>query len=110
MSDFRSLLDISRYPSVPLIDVEPGLAKADNVGNTFNLNENNLLPFAFNEPRVSTEPFVVAALPWSQGLRHCSRRLTAGDTSEKVPTDVLPPVLRRLLGLVWLRAQCSTCE
>lgn len=52
MTDYSSILDISRYPSVALIDVQPGMAKADNVGTTFNLTDHHLLPFAFKEPRV----------------------------------------------------------
>ncbi|BDA51202.1 probable bZIP transcription factor 11 at C-terminar half [Coccomyxa sp. Obi] len=53
MTDFSSLLDISRFPSVALIDVEPAQEKAENLGNGLSLTETHLLPFAFHEPRGS---------------------------------------------------------
>lgn len=52
MTETNLLLDISRFPSVPLIDVEPALAKAENVGNGLALTETHLLPFAYTEPQV----------------------------------------------------------
>lgn len=65
MTDYSSLLDISRYPSVPLIDVDPAQEKADNLGNGLSLTEPHLLPFAFHEARVGVTPFF-----WSVSL-HC---------------------------------------
>lgn len=62
MSDINSLLDMSRYPSVALIDVQPSLAKAENVGNTFNLTETHLPLFAFKEPRVGIQSLLEKTL------------------------------------------------
>ena len=75
MTDYSSLLDINRYPSVPLIDVESAQEKPENLGDGLSLTETHLLPFAFREPRVGVIPVF-----WSVSFR-CHRVLLEKVTS-----------------------------